>query len=99
MSWLIATAILAPLASAAGSLALRKSPHRRDVITTLGLFAAAAASIAMLVRVSDEGSYRLRVGGWSPELGIELGLAESTVVTPLMFEYGLIERARAHRQG
>ncbi|MCB0990586.1 MAG: proton-conducting transporter membrane subunit [Acidimicrobiales bacterium] len=72
MSWLIATAILAPLASAAGSLALRKSPHWRDVITTLGLFAAAAASIAMLVRVSDEGSYRLRVGGWSPELGIEL---------------------------
>ncbi len=32
------------------------------------------------------------------ELGIELGLAESTVVTPLMFEYGLIERARAHRK-
>ncbi len=32
------------------------------------------------------------------ELGIELGLAESTVVTPLMFEYGLIERARSDRQ-
>lgn len=32
------------------------------------------------------------------ELGIELGLAESTVVTPLMFEYGLIERARADRK-
>ncbi|MGW8484656.1 phosphate acetyltransferase [Microbacterium sp. NPDC055903] len=27
-----------------------------------------------------------------------LGLAESTVVTPLMFEYGLIERARADRK-
>ena len=48
MSWLIATAILAPLASAAGSLALRKSPHWRDVITTLGLFAAAAAEGASL---------------------------------------------------
>ena len=32
------------------------------------------------------------------ELTIELGLAESTVVTPLMFEYGLIERARADRK-
>ncbi|WP_298040934.1 phosphate acetyltransferase [uncultured Microbacterium sp.] len=32
------------------------------------------------------------------ELSIELGLAESTVVTPLMFEYGLIERARADRK-
>ncbi|MFC4139711.1 MULTISPECIES: phosphate acetyltransferase [unclassified Microbacterium] len=32
------------------------------------------------------------------ELTIELGLAESSVVTPLMFEYGLIERARADRK-
>ncbi|MFE6736142.1 phosphate acetyltransferase [Microbacterium sp. NPDC057650] len=32
------------------------------------------------------------------ELTIELGLAESSVVTPLMFEYGLIERARADRR-
>lgn len=32
------------------------------------------------------------------ELTTQLGLAESTVVTPLMFEYGLIERARANRK-
>lgn len=32
------------------------------------------------------------------ELSIELGLAESTVVTPLMFEYGLIARARTQRK-
>ncbi|WP_309065440.1 phosphate acetyltransferase [Microbacterium sp.] len=32
------------------------------------------------------------------ELTIEMGLARSTVVTPLMFEYGLIERARADRR-
>ncbi|MEJ1089022.1 phosphate acetyltransferase [Microbacterium sp. Mu-80] len=32
------------------------------------------------------------------ELTIEMGLAESTVVTPLMFEYGLIERARSRRK-
>ncbi|MFD5213138.1 phosphate acetyltransferase [Microbacterium sp. NPDC058345] len=32
------------------------------------------------------------------ELSIELGLAESTVVTPLMFEYGLVARARADRK-
>jgi phosphate acetyltransferase len=32
------------------------------------------------------------------ELTTQLGLAESTVVTPLMFEYGLIERARADRR-
>ena len=32
------------------------------------------------------------------ELTIEMGLAESTVVTPLMFEYGLIERASSNRK-
>lgn len=32
------------------------------------------------------------------ELTTQLGLAQSTVVTPLMFEYGLIERARADRR-
>jgi phosphate acetyltransferase len=32
------------------------------------------------------------------ELTTQLGLAESHVVTPLMFEYGLIERARADRR-
>ncbi|MEV4775620.1 phosphate acetyltransferase [Microbacterium sp. LWH12-1.2] len=32
------------------------------------------------------------------ELTTQLGLAESRVVTPLMFEYGLIERARAERK-
>ncbi|WP_193596723.1 phosphate acetyltransferase [Microbacterium sp. YJN-G] len=32
------------------------------------------------------------------ELTIEMGLAESSVVTPLMFEYGLIERARSQRK-
>lgn len=32
------------------------------------------------------------------ELATQLGLAESRVVTPLMFEYGLIERARADRR-
>ncbi len=32
------------------------------------------------------------------ELTIALGVAESSVVTPLMFEYGLIERARADRR-
>jgi len=31
------------------------------------------------------------------ELTIEMGLAQSSVVTPLMFEYGLIERARTRR--
>lgn len=32
------------------------------------------------------------------ELATQLGLAESKVVTPLMFEYGLVERARADRK-
>ncbi|MFS0854158.1 phosphate acetyltransferase [Microbacterium sp. 179-I 3D4 NHS] len=32
------------------------------------------------------------------ELSTQLGLVESRVVTPLMFEYGLIERARADRR-
>ncbi|MGM7668488.1 phosphate acetyltransferase [Microbacterium sp. A93] len=32
------------------------------------------------------------------ELTTQLGLAESRVVTPLMFQYGLIERARADRK-
>ncbi|SJN16002.1 Phosphate acetyltransferase [Microbacterium esteraromaticum] len=32
------------------------------------------------------------------ELTIEMGLAQSTVITPLMFEYGLVERARQQRK-
>lgn len=32
------------------------------------------------------------------ELTIEMGLAQSSVITPLMFEYGLIERARSSRK-
>ncbi|HEX5857405.1 MAG TPA: phosphate acetyltransferase [Microbacterium sp.] len=32
------------------------------------------------------------------ELTVSLGVARATVVTPLMFEYGLIERARADRR-
>ncbi|MGC5223858.1 phosphate acetyltransferase [Micromonospora sp. DT81.3] len=32
------------------------------------------------------------------ELTVSLGVARATVVTPLMFEYGLIERARAQRR-
>ena len=72
MSALIATTILAPLAASAAGLAFRGSSKIRDAVTLAGLAAAAAAAVALLIQVAENGTHVSRVGGWSPELGIVL---------------------------
>jgi multicomponent Na+:H+ antiporter subunit D len=72
MSALIATTILAPLAASAAGLALRGSSKIPDAVTLVGVAAAAAAAVAMLIQVANNGTHVARVGGWSPELGIVL---------------------------
>ena len=53
MSMLVAATILAPLLCAAAGLALRTNTHLRDGVTLIGLTAAAASSIALLIGVAD----------------------------------------------
>jgi len=72
MSWLVAATILAPLLAASVGLIVRHNTSARDAATLLGLATATASAYAMLVRVHADGSQRVNVGGWSPELGIEL---------------------------
>ncbi len=72
MNLLVATTILAPLISAAAGLVFRRRASTRDAITLVGLAAAAIAACGILLRVEADGSHAIRVGGWSPELGIVL---------------------------
>jgi len=72
MSWLVSTAILIPLVAASVGIVVRRNATLRDITTLSGLGAATAAAYAMLVRVNAEGAERVRVGGWDPELGIEI---------------------------
>jgi len=71
MNVLIAITILAPLLAAAAGLAASSSKVR-DATTVAGLGAAAAAAVALLVGVADNGTHVARVGSWDPELGIVL---------------------------
>jgi len=75
------------------------------IATDLGTFDTATRIMNTRGRVTVESAqrYERALGLFQThvditELSIELGLAESTVVTPLMFEYGLIARARAQRK-
>ncbi len=72
MSTLVALAVVAPLIAAGLGLALREHPLLRDIITLVGLATATASSFGILWSVEANGSFALRVGGWSPELGIVL---------------------------
>ncbi len=72
MNALVACAVVAPLVAAAAGLFLRRNAAARDVSTIAGLVAATASSYAMLLIVNAEGTQAVRVGGWSPELGIVL---------------------------
>ncbi|WP_164234409.1 phosphate acetyltransferase [Microbacterium hydrocarbonoxydans] len=75
------------------------------IATDLGTYDTAVRVMAARGRVSPDSGARydraLRLFQAHvdvAELTTQLGLAESTVVTPLMFEYRLIERARADRR-
>ena len=74
------------------------------IATDLGTFETATRVMSTRGRVAaSDRRYETALGLFQKhvditELTIEMGLAESTVVTPLMFQYGLIERARADRR-
>ncbi|WP_217182636.1 phosphate acetyltransferase [Streptomyces sp. AC495_CC817] len=75
------------------------------ITTDLGTYDTALRVMGTRGRISvdSRGRYDRALGLFQAhvdvaELTTQLGLAESTVVTPLMFEYGLIERARADRR-
>ncbi|WP_311259564.1 phosphate acetyltransferase [Microbacterium sp. WCS2018Hpa-9] len=75
------------------------------IATDLGTYDTAVRVMGARGRISAEsrGRYDRALGLFQThvdiaELTTQLGLAESRVVTPLMFEYGLIERARSDRR-
>jgi len=75
------------------------------IATDLGTYDTAVRVMGARGRISPEsrGRYDRALGLFQThvdiaELTTQLGLAESRVVTPLMFEYGLIERARSDRR-
>ncbi len=72
MTFLMAATILLPLMASGVGLVLRHEPARRDIVTLTGLTAVAASAFAMLGLVISDGTTVVRVGGWSPELGIVL---------------------------
>ncbi|CAH0247763.1 Phosphate acetyltransferase [Microbacterium oxydans] len=75
------------------------------IATDLGTYDTAVQVMGARGRISPDsrGRYDRALGLFQThvdiaELTTQLGLAESRVVTPLMFEYALIERARADRR-
>ena len=72
MTALTAITILGPFIAAAIALMTRNLERVRDGFVLAGLATAATAAGAMLLNVADNGTYVMRVGGWSPELGIVL---------------------------
>lgn len=80
MNTLVALTVVAPLVGAALGLILRHRPRLRDSATLVGLVASAASSVGLLIGVADGGSVVVRVGGWSPHLGIVLVADMSAVL-------------------
>jgi phosphate acetyltransferase len=75
------------------------------ITTDLGTFETATRIMSTRGRMSTESLQRyeralamFQTHVDITELTVQLGLAHSSVVTPLMFEYGLMERARANRR-
>ncbi|MFS2242046.1 phosphate acetyltransferase [Microbacterium sp. OR16] len=75
------------------------------IATDLGTFDTAVRIMGSRGRMSPESAQRYQTALELfqkhvdiSELTEQMGLAESTVVTPLMFQYGLIERARSERK-
>ena len=72
MTAVIALVVVLPLLAAALALATGTIPRLRDGLTIGTLLAVTALSVVLLVAVERDGSVVLRVGGWSPELGVVL---------------------------
>lgn len=72
MSALIAAPILLPLFGAALSIGVGRSRLAQQVIGIITLSSAAVASVALLVRVDQEGIQTVQAGGWRAPIGITL---------------------------
>ncbi len=72
MTTLIVITILGPLMASSLGILARSREGVRDALTLTGLASAALAAVLLLIRVQEEGTVVLRVGDWSPELGIVL---------------------------
>lgn len=91
MNLLITATLIAPLIAAAAGLGLKHRAVARDIATLTGLAAATAAAFALAIEVNTNGSYALRVGGWSRELGIVLVADRfATLVLPVALSIILV---------
>ena len=72
MSAVVGLVVALPLVAAMVSLAVRNRATPRDLVTICTLVAVSAMAIGLLFEVEAHGSVVVRVGGWSPELGIVL---------------------------
>jgi multicomponent Na+:H+ antiporter subunit D len=68
----IGLTVVLPLLAAAVVLGFRHRSTVRDVVTLAALAATTGLSAALLAAVDRDGTVVLRVGGWSPDLGIVL---------------------------
>ncbi|MEM1333706.1 MAG: proton-conducting transporter membrane subunit [Actinomycetota bacterium] len=72
MNAVIGLVVGIPLLTSMLALAIRGRQLLRDVVVVATLVAVTALSIVLLLRVREDGPVALRVGDWSPELGITL---------------------------
>jgi multicomponent Na+:H+ antiporter subunit D len=72
VSALIAAPILLPLLGAALSIGVGRSRRAQQIIGVITLSAVSALSVALLLRVDDEGIQTVQVGGWRAPIGITL---------------------------
>jgi len=72
MSAVVGLVVALPLIGAMVSLGVRNRASIRDLVTIVTLATVSSMAIALLVEVEANGSVVVRVGGWSPELGIVL---------------------------
>ncbi|MFN3256052.1 MAG: proton-conducting transporter membrane subunit [Ilumatobacter sp.] len=72
MSNLVALVVGLPLFSAMVSLGVRRHGLLRDIVTMGTIIAVSVMSFVLLVHVEANGSVVVRVGDWSPDLGIVL---------------------------
>ncbi len=72
MSSVVGLIVAGPLLAAAVALAVRTRTVLRDLVTVGTLLAVTVLSVILAVDVEQSGTVVLRVGGWSPELGIVL---------------------------
>jgi multicomponent Na+:H+ antiporter subunit D len=72
MTFVVGLVVVLPLLAAAVVLGFRHRSAVRDVLTLSTMAATTGMAAALLVAVDRDGTVVLRVGGWSPELGIVL---------------------------